>query len=688
LPEAAAGRPAQLELGRIVDADTTWVNGVEVGGTTYQYPPRRYDIPAGALRAGRNVIAVRVVNSAGAGGFVPNKPYRLRVDDTSVDLRGPWRVRLGAASDPLAPLQFMEWKQPLGYYNAMLAPLQAMTIRGVIWYQGESNVDRAAEYERLFPAMIRAWRRQWGQGDFPFVFVQLANFLEPSEAPAESQWAEARWAQRLALREPDTAMAVAIDAGEWNDIHPENKQVVGERLALAARTVAYGEGDLVGSGPLAKSVTAEAGRLIVSFDSVGSGLEARDGPPREFAVAGEDGAFAPAQAELQGDRVIVWSDTVPSPVRVRYAWADNPAGANLYNREGLPASPFELYLPEPRFIGNLLVRELLSRDELMWYQTDEFSGLHYAEVAAAYGALRFIAATGDRAMLDPVLARYRDVPGVDDLLRAEHVDASVYGILPLQMYRVTRSRHDLEEGLRFADAQWRTPLENGLTRQSRFWIDDVWMVGSLQVQAYRTTGDKVYLDRAALEVGAYLERLQAPNGLFHHGPDSPFFWGRGNGWVAAGLAELLSELPPDHPRYAFIVDRYQRMMEDLVRVQADDGMWRQLLSDPEAWKETSATAMLGFAMAVGVRRGILPADPYEAAYRKAWNALAGYLVGDGRLTQVCVGTGKGDNRQYYLDRPRATGDLHGQAPLLWFARVLLATGADKPAVQTSPSTPE
>jgi sialate O-acetylesterase len=194
--------------------------------------------------------------------------------------------------------------------------------------------------------MIRAWREEWGQGDFPFIFVQLANFLEARDQPMESQWAEARDAQLMALGEPNTAMAVAIDAGEWNDIHPENKQIIGERLALAAQSVAYGEEGLVYSGPLLDAVAAEDGRLVLTFEHAGSGLEARGGPLRGFAVAGAAGAFEWAQAVILGeDRIVVWSDAVPRPLRVRYAWADNPAGANLYNREGLPASPFEARVP-------------------------------------------------------------------------------------------------------------------------------------------------------------------------------------------------------------------------------------------------------------------------------------------------------------------------------------------------------
>lgn len=346
LPAALAGRPAALELGAIVDADVTWVNGIEVGETTYEYPPRRYRIPPDVLREGRNVIALRVVNKSGEGGFVTDKPYELRVGSERIDLRGAWRYRIGAAVEPLPPRRFVEWHQPLGFYNAMLAPLTNMTVKGVIWYQGASNVGRADEYRRLFPALIRDWRSQWRQGDFPFLFVQLANFLEPSEKPVESEWAALREAQRIALRVPATAMAVAIDVGEWNDLHPSDKKTVGERLALAARKLAYGETDLVASGPMFRSLQASGGRLIVEFDHAG-GLEACGGPLSGLAVAGPEGDWHWAEAEIDGNRVRVWDEEIAEPVAVRYAWADNPVGANLCNREGLPASPFEAHLPIP-----------------------------------------------------------------------------------------------------------------------------------------------------------------------------------------------------------------------------------------------------------------------------------------------------------------------------------------------------
>ncbi len=333
-------KEALLLLGRIVDADSVYINGIFVGTTSYQYPPRRYRIPAGVLNEGENTLVVRVINSAGRGGFVPDKPYELIIDDVKTDLRGPWRYRLGATMEPLASPTFIRWK-PLGLHNAMLAPLFPYHIKGVIWYQGESNADRAMEYRRLFPAMIHDWRNKWQQGDFPFLFVQLANFMEAKKKPSESQWALLRESQLKTLSVPKTAMAVTIDIGEWNDIHPLNKKDVGRRLALAAQRVAYGDTAVVASGPLYHSARVEKNRIIISFTEIGSGLMAKGGGPlRGFAIAGADRKFVWARAIVEQDRVVVWSDQIPQPVAVRYAWADNPEGANLFNKEGLPASPF------------------------------------------------------------------------------------------------------------------------------------------------------------------------------------------------------------------------------------------------------------------------------------------------------------------------------------------------------------
>lgn len=338
LPGHLSGRDAVLALGRIVDADTTYINGHKVGNTTYLYPRRRYPVPAELLRAGENTIAIRVLNQRGRGGFVADKPYQLRFGYKYIDLRGDWQYRIGAQMDPLAGQTFVRW-QPSGLYNGMIHPLLNYPVKGAIWYQGESNVGRAAEYKKLFPAMIRDWRNRW-HSDFPFLFVQLANFLEAKDSPGDSDWARLREAQASALALPDTAMAVTIDIGEWNDIHPLDKKTVGDRLALAAQELAYGESEVTGSGPQFESMKVDGDHVLLAFSDAAGGLVARGGPPRTFALAGEDRQFHWAEADIVGDRIALHSDRVPNPVAVRYAWADNPDGANLYNSAGLPAAPF------------------------------------------------------------------------------------------------------------------------------------------------------------------------------------------------------------------------------------------------------------------------------------------------------------------------------------------------------------
>lgn len=339
IPAELAGKPAKLELGRIVDADSAFVNGKFVGRTGYQYPPRWYTIPEGVLKEGKNTIAVRIISERGEGGFVLDKPYELIVGDQTIDLKGQWHYKLGVAMEPLESQTFVRWK-PVGLYNAMIAPLINYGIKGVIWYQGESNASRKPEeYTALLTTLIKDWRSKWNQDKFPFLIVQLANFMEAKDMPTESDWALLREAQRKTLELPNTAMAVAIDLGEWNDIHPLNKKDVGERLALAAQKVAYGE-DIVYSGPSYKSMKVKGNKIIITFENIGSGLETKGGPLKHFAIAGADKQFMWANAKIEGDKVIVWSDKVANPVAVRYAWADNPEGANLYNKEGLPASPF------------------------------------------------------------------------------------------------------------------------------------------------------------------------------------------------------------------------------------------------------------------------------------------------------------------------------------------------------------
>lgn len=341
LTEEQSKQPAEILLGRIVDADSVFINGHFVGTTSYQYPPRRYKVPAGILTSGNNVIAVKVINQSGNGGFVRDKPYQLQVGPDVIDLKGTWKYKLGAASEPAPSSTTIRWK-PTGLFNAMIAPLTNYPIKGIIWYQGESNTGNPSQYKALMQTLITDWRMRWKQKDLPFLFVQLANFMEPQAAPAESQWAQLRQAQLQTLETPHTGMVVAIDLGEWNDIHPLNKLDIGRRLALQAKHLAYGDNKIVHSGPRLQSVIKNGNKLVILFTNTGGGLTTNDKRDlKHFAIAGGDKKFLWADAKIEGDKVIVWSDKIKSPAYVRYAWADNPEGANLYNKAGLPASPFE-----------------------------------------------------------------------------------------------------------------------------------------------------------------------------------------------------------------------------------------------------------------------------------------------------------------------------------------------------------
>lgn len=341
VPAQMTGKKAALWMGRLVDQDYVYVNGEMVGTTGYQYPPRRYVVDEGILKEGKNMIAVRLINSAGKGGFIPDKPYYLAVGKDTIDLKGDWKYRLGAEMSPLESQTFIRWK-PGGLYNREIAPLTNYRIKGVIWYQGEANTGEADKYEERFEAMIKNWRDARNQGDFPFLFVQLANFMESYNEPAESNWAELRQAQLNTLDVPNTGMAVAIDLGEWNDIHPLNKMDVAKRLSLLARKLAYGEEDIVASGPVPENATSEGNKVTITFKNTGSGLMVKGESLKEFAIAGEDGNFKWANAKIRGNTVVVWNEDIKKPEKVRYAWADNPDEANLYNEEELPATPFEI----------------------------------------------------------------------------------------------------------------------------------------------------------------------------------------------------------------------------------------------------------------------------------------------------------------------------------------------------------
>lgn len=343
IPVSMTGKPAKVFLGRIVDADVLYINGKQVGNTTYMYPQRRYNIPADILKKGKNIFVVKVTNNFGKGGFVPDKPYCIFAGNDTVDLKGTWQYKVGDVFIPRAGIGVTginAQNQPTALYNTMVAPVINYSIRGILWYQGESNTSRAAEYAKLQPAQIADWRNKWQQPDVPFLFVQLPNFMDANYLPSESQWAELREAQLKSLSVPNTAMAVAIDLGEWNDIHPDNKKDVGERLALAAQKIVYGE-PIVYSGPVYQLSKTDGNKIILAFSHIGTGLITKDGEElSEFAIAGSDKNFMWAKAKIDGDKIIVWSDDVPNPQYVRYAWADNPVNPNLYNKEGLPASPF------------------------------------------------------------------------------------------------------------------------------------------------------------------------------------------------------------------------------------------------------------------------------------------------------------------------------------------------------------
>lgn len=345
IPASMAEKAAKVFLGRIVDADELYINGKQVGNTTYQYPQRRYPVPAGLLKAGKNIFVIRVTNSNGKGGFVSDKPYCIFSGTDTVDLKGYWQYKVGLVNRPFGGGGFggggiNAQNQPAALYNAMVAPEIKYTIKGFCWYQGESNAGKPQEYEKLMLALMNDWRNKWNQGTLPFLYVQLPGFMDYNYLPSESGWAMLREAQLKALSAPNSAIAVAIDLGEWNDIHPDNKKDVGERMALGAFKLAYGE-NIVYSGPLYKSATVESDKIIISFDHVGSGLITNDEEaPGDFAIAGADKKFVWAKAKIEGNKVIVWSDEIKQPMYVRYAWADNPVHPNLYNKEGLPASPF------------------------------------------------------------------------------------------------------------------------------------------------------------------------------------------------------------------------------------------------------------------------------------------------------------------------------------------------------------
>ncbi|MDG6099702.1 sialate O-acetylesterase [Alteromonas sp. ZYF713] len=331
--------PMTLRLGRIVDADTAYINGHEVGGTGYQYPPRRYNVTPDMLKKGTNVIAIRVTSGGGSTGFVQDKAYFLGTDNARYPLAGEWHYKIAAKMPRLAGSTFIRW-QPMGLYNAMIAPATRFPLTGALWYQGESNSGAPNDYADKLTAMIKHWRGQWEQPDMPFIIVQLTNFMARQAQPVESNWAVLRDQQRQVGTLDHTASVVTLDVGEWNDIHPVNKATVGERLALAARNIAYGQ-DIAYQGPAPTKAERKDDKVIVHFSHTGDGLTEASPLKQSFAIAGADNQYFWADVQINNDKVVLSSDMVSQPVHVRYGWADNP-DPGLFSSTGLPAAAFSM----------------------------------------------------------------------------------------------------------------------------------------------------------------------------------------------------------------------------------------------------------------------------------------------------------------------------------------------------------
>ena len=344
LTQEHAGKAATLSLGPIDDFDSTWVNGQHVGGLSDWIVPRNYQVPAGLLKAGRNVISIRVYDKAGGGGiFGQPQQMVLKVGANDIPLAGDWSYKVGAALEHLPPVPQRMTDNPnvvTVLYNGMLAPLLPYGVKGAIWYQGESNAGRAIQYRTLLQTLITDWKAKFQQDDFSFLIVQLANFMAVQETPVQPGWAALREAQLIASQSvPRVGLAVITDIGDAADIHPRNKQDVGRRLALQAMQISYGDKTVVAAGPTFSGLKVDGHRAVLSFTSVGGGLVAKGDDLAGFAIAGRNGKFVWANAAIHGATIILSSPDVQQPTAVRYNWANNPIG-NLFNKEGLPAGPF------------------------------------------------------------------------------------------------------------------------------------------------------------------------------------------------------------------------------------------------------------------------------------------------------------------------------------------------------------
>ncbi len=341
IPVEWIGKPLKLNLGMIDDEDITYFNGVEIARGAGYMTPRTYTIPAKLVKAGKAVLAVRVSDFGGEGG-IHGKAEELYVeaDGKRISLAGDWKYRIGLSLKgfppaPVSPVQSSSY--PTVLFNAMVKPWTAFPIKGVIWYQGEANVGRPEQYGDLFPALITDWRRQW-RSDFPFYFVQLANFMESKEIQPDSEWAALREAQTKALKLDQVGMAVTIDIGLADDIHPKNKQEVGRRLALVALAGSYGK-NVSGSAPVFRNYRIKGDKMELDFGQKQDGFQIKGTTLKGFTIAGPDRVFYPAEAMVQNGKIIVFSPEVSIPLAARYGWADNP-DCNLYGENGLPVAPF------------------------------------------------------------------------------------------------------------------------------------------------------------------------------------------------------------------------------------------------------------------------------------------------------------------------------------------------------------
>jgi len=335
---AHAGQQCRLLVGTLYDADQTYVNGRQVGSTGYQYPPRRYTIPEGVLVEGDNALSVRFVTKGGAPHFIPEKPYKLIFDDgTEIALSDEWRIHEGARMPQCPGADGGGQNLPTVLYNAMLYPLAPYALTGMVWYQGESNTGGdARHYETWLTELVTGWRQLWQQPDLPFMVVQLANFMDPSDKPQDTGWSQVREAQRLvAKRQPNTELACIIDLGETVDIHPLRKQEVAQRIALGFERMLWNKKVLL--SPEVVSATVNGSTVTLTLDQ-----PLRDnGQLFEFELAGADGRFQNAEATGQGNIITVTSP-VAAPVRLRYAWKNNPLRANVFGTTGLPMAPMEM----------------------------------------------------------------------------------------------------------------------------------------------------------------------------------------------------------------------------------------------------------------------------------------------------------------------------------------------------------